>query len=446
MRSWSQRTFDLERRGTTVRAELRGGAVTFLTMSYIVFVQPGVLAGAGMDFGAVMVATCLSAALATFVMAFAANYPVALAPCMGENFFFVAVVTGGVTGTAVPWPTALGAVFVSGVLFLVLSLFRVREKVLRSTPRSLLHAIPVGIGLFIAFIGLQQGGIVVAAPGALVKIGDLTAAPALLTLGGLAVTAAMLALRVPGALLLGLLATTLLGLPAGLTHWRGLFAAPPDPSPVLGRLELGALLDPAMLPVVAIFLFMVLFDTVGTLAGVGQQAGLMKDGQLERLGPALTADAVGTTAGAVLGTSTVSSYIESAAGVAEGARTGLAAVATGVLFLLALFCYPLVQMVGGGCEVAPGVFLHPVTAPVMILVGWMMVRSVRDIDWEDPAESIPAFLVVVGIPLSYSIADGLALGFVAWPLLQLLTGRGRRVPWLVYVLAVLLGGVFVLRQ
>ncbi|MBM4063735.1 MAG: NCS2 family permease, partial [Planctomycetes bacterium] len=385
------------------------------------------------------------AALATFVMAFAANYPVALAPCMGENFFFVAVVTGAVTGRPVPWQIALAAVFASGALFLILSLFRFREAVFAAIPRSLLAAIPAGIGLFLAFIGLQQGGLVVGAPGSLVKLGDLSAPPALLCLFGLVLVAALLALRVRGALLWSLLASTLVGLPFGLTSWRGAFAVPPDPSPVLLQLDLRGLLDVAMLPVVAIFLFMVLFDTIGTLAGVGQQAGLVRDGKLERAGPALLADAVGTTAGALLGTSTVSSYIESAAGVAAGARTGLASVATGVLFLLALFCFPLVQMVGGGVEVAPKVFLHPITAPVLIAVGWMMMRSVREIDWEDPRESVPAFLLIAGMPLTFSIADGLALGFVAWPLLRLLTGRGREVPWLVYVLAVLLGGVFALK-
>jgi AGZA family xanthine/uracil permease-like MFS transporter len=363
---------------------------------------------------------------------------------MGENFFFVAVVAGGVTGRPVPWQTALAAVFVSGVLFLLLSLFRLREAVFHALPRSLMAAIPAGIGLFIAFIGLQQGGLVTGAKGSLVRLGDLSAGPALLSLGGLLLTAVLIALPVRGALLWGMLATTLLGLPFGLTTWHGVFAAPPDPAPVLLQLDLGGLLDLALLPVVAIFLFMVLFDTIGTLAGVGRQAGLMHGGRLERAGPALLSDALGTTVGALLGTSTVSSYVESAAGVAEGARTGLASVVTATLFLLALFCFPLVQMVGGGVEVG-GTFLHPATAPVMIIVGWMMMRSLRDVAWADARESIPAFLVVIGMPLCYSIADGLALGFIAWPLLRLLTGRGREVPVLVWVLAVLLGGVFVLK-
>jgi adenine/guanine/hypoxanthine permease len=445
MRALLQRFFKLQENNTSVRAEVRGGLVTFLTMSYIIFVQPGVLSAAGMDFGAVMVATCLASALATFVMAFGANYPVALAPCMGENFFFVTVVTGVVTGTVVSWQVALAAVFLSGLLFLVLSLFKLREAIVDALPLSLKYAIPVGIGVFIAFIGMQQGGLVVAAKGSMVKLGDLASGPALLTLFGLLLTSVLLVLRVKGAILFGLLASTLAGLPFELTVYHGVVDLPPDLSPVFLQMDLAGLLDLAMVPVVVIFLFMVLFDTIGTLIGVGQQAGLMKKGKLERVGRALLSDAVGTTAGAMLGTSTVSSYIESAAGVAAGARTGLAAVTTGLLFLLALFFFPLVKMVGGGVEVAEGVFLHPVTAPVMILVGSMMVRSVKEIPWDDHAEAIPAFLVILGIPLTYSIADGLALGFIAYPVLKLFSGRGREISALVYVLAVLLGGVFVLK-
>ena len=440
-----QRLFKLRENQTTIRAEIRGGVVTFLTMSYIIFVQPGVLKAAGMDFGAVMVATCLASALATFIMAFGANYPVALAPCMGENFFFVTVVLGVVTGTAVSWQAALAAVFVSGVLFLLMSLFKLREAIFDAIPLSLKFAIPAGIGVFIAFIGLQQGGLVVAAKGSMVKLGDLSSGPALLTLFGLVLISVLMTLKIKGAILIGLIATTLLGLPFDLTVYHGVVDLPPDISPVFMQMDLEGLLDVAMIPVVVIFLFMVLFDTIGTLVGVGQQAGLMKDGKLERVGRALLSDAVGTTAGAMLGTSTVSSYIESAAGVSAGARTGLASVVCGLLFLLALFFYPLVQMVGGGVEVAPQVFLHPVTAPVMILVGSMMVKAVKHIPWDEPSEAIPAFLIILGMPLTYSIADGLALGFIAYPLLKLCSGRGKEVSILVYVMAVLLGGVFVLK-
>lgn len=444
MRELIERIFQLSARGSSVRAEVRGGVVTFLTMSYIIFVQPGVLRAAGMDFGAVMVATCLASALATLVMAFGANYPVALAPCMGENFFFVSVCAGAVTGAPVPWPAALAAVLVSGVLFLLLSAFRFREALVEKLPQALKHAIPAGIGLFIAFIGLQQGGLVAAAPGSMVRLGDLASGPALLTLGGLVFIGVLLALRIPGAFLWGLLASTAAALPLGLAEWHGLVSAPPSLAPVFFKLDLSSLLDAAMIPVVVIFLFMVLFDTVGTLVGVGQQAGLMKDGKLARAGRALFSDAVGTTAGALLGTSTVSAYIESAAGVAAGARTGLSGVVTAMLFLLAMFCFPLVQMVGGGVVVG-GVPYHPITAPVLILVGSMMVRMVAHVPWDEPSEAIPAFLVIAGIPLTYSIADGLALGFVAYPLLKLLSGKGRQVPGLVYLMAILLCGVFVMK-
>jgi len=445
MTAWLEERFRLREHGSTVRAEVRGGVVTFLAMSYIVFVQPAVLQSAGMDFGAVMVATCVASALATFVMAWWANYPVALAPVMGENFFFVSVVLGGVTGAAVSWEAALAAVFVSGVLFLLLSLVHLRERLLDALPLGLRYAIPTGIGLLIAFVGLQHGGLVVDAPGQLVALGPLGRPSALLTLFGLVITALLMVRGHAGALLWGLLSTTVVGLVTGLVHWHGLLSLPPDPTPVLGHLDLAALLDLAMLPVVIIFLFMVLFDTVGTLMGVGQQAGLMENGKLVRANRALLADAVGTTAGAVLGTSTVSSFIESAAGVAAGARTGLASMVTGVLFLLALFFHPLVSMVGGGVDAGGGHLLYPVTAPALILVGAMMMRGAKEIPWDDPSESIPAFLVMVGMPLTMSIADGLALGFLAWPLLKLLSGKTREIPPLLAVLSILLALVFVMK-
>jgi len=445
LRELLQRLFKLKENETTIRTELRGGVVTFLTMSYIIFVQPGVLSSVGMDFGAVMVATCLASALATFVMAFGANYPVALAPAMGENFFFVTVVVGVVTGSAVSWQIALAAVFLSGVIFIILALFKVRQAIMDALPSSLKYAIPAGIGVFIAFIGMQQGGLVVAAPGSMVKMGDLSSGPVLLTLFGLILISVLLVLKVKGAILWGLVAATLLGLPFELTSYHGIVDLPPDISPTLMQLDLRGLLDITIIPVVIIFLFMDLFDTIGTLVGVGQQAGLMRDGKLPRAGRALLSDAVGTTAGAMLGTSTVSSYVESATGVAEGARTGLASLVTGLLFLLALFFFPLVQMVGGGVEVAEGVFLHPITAPVMILVGSMMIRSIKEIPWDDHSEAIPAFLVILGMPLTYSIADGLALGFIAYPLLKLFSGKGREISSLVYIMAVLLGGIFVLK-
>lgn len=431
-----ERLFGLRAQGTTVRAEVRAGAVTFLTMAYIIFVQPAVLSGAGMDFGAVMTATCLAAALGSLLMALLANYPIALAPGMGENFFFVSVATGGATGVAVGWRAALAAVFVSGVVFLLLGALRLRERLFEVVPASLKHAIAAGIGLFVAFLGLKDGGLIVGAPGALVRLGDLKSPATLLALGGLALAAVLQARRVAGALLWAMLASAGAAAALGLVHFKGLVGAPPSLAPVLGQLDLGALADPRMVPVVATFLFMVLFDTVGTLIGVGAQAGLVRDGRLERGGRAFLADAAATTAGAALGTSTVTAYIESSAGVAAGGRTGLTAVTTAALFLVAPLFAPLVELVGGGVPVG-GAVLHPITAPALVLVGSLMARSLKEVAWDDPVEALPAFLVVVGVPLTSSIADGLALGFVASPLLRLATGRGREVPALLWLVAAL---------
>jgi AGZA family xanthine/uracil permease-like MFS transporter len=428
-----ERCFALKAQGTGVRTELRAGLVTFLTMSYIIFVQPAVLSQAGMDFGAVMGATCIASALAIFVMGLYANYPIALAPGMGENFFFA---YGVVLGMEVSWQVALGAVFLSGLAFLLLSIFRLREMVIEAVPPGLQHAIAGAIGLFIAFIGLEQAGLVIGNPGSLVQLGDVRQPPALLALAGLLICATLLIRRVRGALLWGMLATALLGLAAGLIEFKGLVSAPPSLSPTLFQLDVkGAL----ALPVVTlIFLYMVLFDTVGTVIGVSAQAGFLKEGKIPRVERVLISDALGTTLGAALGTSTVTSYIESNAGVAEGGRTGLANMVTGLLFLLALFFLPLVQMVGGGCAAEGGRVLYPVTAPVMILVGFMMMKSISRIDWNEASEGIPAFLTLVGMPLTYNIAHGLAFGFISYPLLKLLSGQGRQVHLLVYILGLLL--------
>ncbi|HME92217.1 MAG TPA: NCS2 family permease [Myxococcaceae bacterium] len=428
--------FKLAERGTAAATEIRAGLTTFLTMAYVIFVQPAVLSAAGMDFGAVMAATCVASALASFVMALASDYPVALAPAMGENFFFVAVATGVATGQAVGWRAALAAVFASGILFLLLGAFRFRERIFEALPPGIKHAIGVGIGLFIAFIGLKEGGLVVAAPGSLVRLGKLSSPPALVCIAGLVVTSALLARRVRGAILAGIAAAALVGAALGVVKFQGVVAPPPSLAPVAFQLDLRALVSATMLPVVAVFFFMVLLDTVGTLVAVEAQAGLLRDGKLERAGRAFLADAVGTTAGALLGTSTVSAYIESSTGVAEGGRTGLTAVVTGLCFLLALFFHPLVEALGGGFS-----GLHPVTAPALLIVGSLMARGVREIPWDDPVEAIPAFLLAVGMPLTFSIADGFALGFISYAALRLLSGRWRGVSPLVYVMALL----FVLR-
>ena len=449
--------FDLK--GTSVSTEIRAGVVTFMTMCYIIFVQRAVLggplpAGAGMDPGAVVVVTCLVSAIACFVMGFVANYPIALAPVMGENFFFVTVAGMTVAGEVVGWRVALTATFISGALFLALSAFRIREHIFEAIPESLKYAISVGIGFFIAFIGLQKAGVIVGDPLSQVTLGRLNRPETLLALFGLGLTAVLWARRVRGAFLIGIVVTTLGGLAFGLVTFQGIVSAPPSIAPIAFQLDFERTLNLSMMPVVIIFLFMVLFDTIGTLIGVGEQAGLIKDGKLERAGRALFADAVGTTAGAAMGSSTVSSYIESAAGVAEGGRTGLTAITTGVMFLLSIFFTPLVEMIGGGTLVThtlqlgperiqvPFVLL-PIIAPVMILVGCLMASGVRKIDWSDPTEALPSFLVIVGMPLTYNIANGFALGFVSYPLLKLAAGKGREVSALVYALGILFLAYFV---
>ena len=462
------RLFRLDENGTTVRTEVVAGVTTFLTMSYIIFVQPAVLSGVifgqptGMDFGAVMTATCLAAALASAIMGLYARYPIAQAPGMGENFFFVltAVPAAAAAGTAVPWATALGAVFISGVLFLVLSLVGVREAVMNAISPSMKHAIAAGIGLFIAFIGLQNAGLIVKDPGTAVRLNPHFASPDLVVFFvGLLVAAGLHARRVRGSILWGiltagalaislklllphldaeLLSTPLIAESALVNRFEiaaRVVDMPPSLAPTLLQMDVRGALTLAMAPIVAIFLFMVFFDTVGTLVGVAQQAGLMRYNRLPRARQAFVSDAVGTVAGAALGTSTVTSYIESATGVEQGGRTGLTAVTVAVLFLLALFFSPIVAMFGG---------YAPVTAPALVIVGGMMLRNVQHLDWDDYTEVLPAFLVLIGIPFSYSIADGLALGFVAYPLVKVLGGRARDVRWMSWLVAVLLLGYFVL--
>jgi AGZA family xanthine/uracil permease-like MFS transporter len=430
-----ERLFHLRERRSTVAAELRGGAVTFATMSYIIFIQPALLSeAAGMDFGAVMTATCLSAALATLVMGLWANYPIAEAPLMGENFFFAISV---VSLMKVPWTAALGIVFLSGLLFLGLTLLRVREIILDAIPASLKAAIAAGIGIFIAFIGLTQAGIVAKspAPGAYVQIGNLASPVALVALAGLAVTGALLARGVRGGILIGLAFTTALAIAAGLARPTGLLSLPPSLAPTLLKMDLVAAWRHVDL--ILVFLIMLVFDTVGTLIGVSEQAGLTVDGRLPRADRAMLADALGTVAGAALGTSTVSSYIESATGVAEGARTGLANVMTATLFLATLFLAPLVAMVGGGVSLG-GLHYYPITAPVVILVGSLMIGAAARIAWSDPTEAIPAFVTLTLIPFTFNIAHGVAGGIVFYVLVKAGAGRRREVSWLMWVLAAVL--------
>jgi AGZA family xanthine/uracil permease-like MFS transporter len=429
-----ERLFHLSAGNTTVRTEITAGLTTFLTMAYIVFVQPAVLNAAGMDAGAVFVATCLSSALATLLMGLLANYPIAVAPAMGHNFFFAFTV---VVGMRVPWTVALGAVAIAGTIFILTAGVGLRERLITAIPESLQHAIAVGIGLLIALVGLEWGGIVAASPGTLVTLGHLGAPPVLLTLFGLFVTSVLFARRVPGAILLGMLASTVAGLASRLVSFQGVVSAPPSIAPTFLALDVTGAFRPGMIAVIFVFFFLALFDSVGTLVGVAHQAGLMRGRTLPRARQALLSDAIGTVAGACLGTSTVTAYIESATGVSAGGRTGLANVVTAGLFVLALFFSPLVRMIGGGYAAGGGLVLYPVIAPALVLVGAMMMRSVRSIDWDDATEALPAFLTIIVMPLTVSITDGIAFGFIAYAALKLVTGRPREAHWLVYLFAVL---------
>jgi len=437
--------FKLSENQTTARTEILAGVTTFLTMAYIIVVQPAALSGSmfgqstGMDFGAILTARCLAAALATAIMGIVARYPIAQAPGMGENFFFVftAIPAAAAAGFTDAWQTALGTVFVSGVVFLLLSLFGVREKIFDAIGPNLKHAIAAGIGLFIAFIGLQNAGLIVKDPGTAVKLnGHLASLDLCIFFAGLLVTAALHARRVPGAIFLGITAATVLAVatrPAGFHIARAIVSAPPPLTPTFLKMDVAHAVAPAMLPVALVFLFMLVFDTIGTLIGVCEQAGFMRDNKLPRARQAMISDAVGTVCGACLGTSTVTSFIESAAGVEQGGRTGLTALVVAGLFLLALAFSPVVTMIGS---------YPPITAPALVFVGAMMARNAARVDWDDRAESLPAFLTMAGIPLSYSIADGLALGFIAEPVIKLLSGRGREVRALAWFLAAALLAYF----
>ncbi|MBD3348820.1 MAG: NCS2 family permease [Candidatus Eisenbacteria bacterium] len=435
-----ERLFKLRENGTTVRAEIVGGATTFMTMAYIIIVNPQLLSvpsGAGMDFEAVMVATCLSSAFATLLMAFLANYPIALAPGMGLNAYFSFLICGKM---GVPWQVALGIVFISGVVFTILTVARVREMIVTAVPQPIKLATAAGIGLFIAFIGLKDAGLVEADPATLVTLGDLHRPPTLLALFGLVVISGLMAVRVRGAIFWGILATGLVGVATGMVRFEGFFATPSIRPTFMQMRPLAAFRLEYLTPIL-VLLFFDMFDTVGTLIGVSERAGFMKDGKLPRANRALASDSVGTMAGAALGTSTVTSYIESAAGVSAGARTGLSNLVTAGLFLVALFFLPIVQVFGSGFESGEGAVLYPITAPALIVVGALMVQCVSRINWKEYSDAIPAFLTLIVMPLTFSIAHGLAIGFISYPVLKAVSGKAREVHWLVYLLA----GLFVLR-
>ena len=426
-----EKLFKLSEHNTSVRTELLAGVTTFLTMAYIIFVNPSILAQTGMDQGAVFVATCLAAAFGCFIMGLYANYPVAQAPGMGLNAFFT---FGVVMGMGYSWQVALGAVFLSGIAFLILSMFKVREWIVNSIPNSLRIGIGAGIGLFLALIAVKNAGIVVANPATIVGLGDLTSLQPALAVLGFFLIIAMSHKNIKGAVLYSILIITALGLAFGDVKFTGVMAMPPSLAPTFMQLDLtsgfttaeGAF-NFAMLSVVFAFLFVILFDTSGTLIAVADKAGMLdKQGRLPRLGKALMSDAVSTVAGAVLGTSSTTSYIESASGVAAGGRTGMTAVTVGALFLLALFLSPLAGMVPAYA-----------TAGALFYVAILMMSSLAKVDWDDLTEAAPVAVVTLMMPLSFSIAHGIELGFISYAAIKLLSGRYKDVSVSVWVLAVL---------
>jgi len=416
--------FEFERLGTNWRTEILAGLTTFVTMAYIVFVNPSILHETGMPFKAVVAATCFCAAFGSILMGAFARYPIALAPGMGLNAYFTYTV---VKGMGVPWETALGAVFLSGVAFLILTLLGIRQLIFQAIPHELYAAVAAGIGLFIALIGLRNAGIVVASPATLVTLGNLRDPSTLVALAGLLIIAALMAWNVRGAMLIGILSTTLLAALCGLTHWSPEVYRISDIAATAGKLNIRAAWSLGFLEIVFVFLFVDLFDNIGTLVGVGKKAGLFDDAnRIPRIRSILLSDASATIAGSLAGTSTVVSYIESAAGVVAGGRSGVTAIVAGLMFFVALFIAPLA-----------GAVPTAATAPALIIVGSMMMSQVTEIRWGDPMVAIPAFLTLVTIPLTFSIANGLALGFTAYAILKLLRGEFRREQWLVYVLAIL---------
>lgn len=422
--------FKLKENGTDIKTEVIAGLTTFMTMAYILAVNPSIMSATGMDKGALFTATALSACVATLVMALVARLPFALAPGMGLNAFFAFTV---VLGMGYTWEMALTAVFIEGLIFIVLTFLNVREAIINAIPLSIKNAISVGIGLFIALIGLKGAGIIVKSEPTLITLGNMGEHTVWVALIGIIVSGTLLALNKKGALLIGIFAATLVGIPLGVTHMEGLnlFSAPPSLEPIMFKFDFSKVFTTDMAVVLFTFLFIDMFDTVGTLVGVGAKAGLLDDqGRLPRAKEALFADAIGTTFGACMGTSTVTTYVESASGVAEGGRTGLTALTTAGLFFLALFMAPLFLMIPAAA-----------TAPALVMVGLFMLSPIRNIDLDDATEALPAFITFLMMPLTYSISDGIVFGMLSYVILKTLSGRAKEVTPVMYAIA----AIFVLK-
>lgn len=420
-----ERYFGINGQNTTIKTEILAGVTTFLTMAYIIFVNPNVLADAGMDKGAVFVATCLAAALGCFVMGLYARLPVALAPGMGLNAFFT---YGVVLGMGYAWQTALGAVFLSGCIFILLSLFKIREIIINSIPDSIKQGVVAGIGAFLAFISLQTAGVIVNNDATLVGLGDMTTfSPAMAALGFIVIVG-LSHKKVPGAVTIGILLVALISLLTGNTEFTGIISAPPPIAPTLMQLDIAGAFDVAMISVIFAFLFVDLFDTAGTLIATTSQAGLIgKDGKIPNMGKALLADSSATVAGTLLGTSSTTSFIESVSGIAAGGRTGLMAVTVGVLFLLSIFFSPLAGMIPGYA-----------TAGAIFYVAVLMMETLKDVKWTDLTEAAPVVVVLLFTPLSYSVADGIALGFITFTAIKVVAGKFSDVSIPVWILTAVL--------
>ena len=417
-----ERLFKLQEHGTNVRTEIVAGLTTFLTMAYIIFVNPSILGDAGMPKGAVFVATCLIAAFGTAIMALYANYPIALAPGMGLNAYFAYVV---VLQMGYTWQTALGAVFVSGCLFLAVTLFGLRELIIRGIPHSLRIAITVGIGMFLAIIALKNAGIVAASKATYVTLGDLHQPPVVLASLGFILIVALDRQRVPGAILIGIIAVTVASYFFGGNQFNGIVSAPPSIAPTFMQLDIMGALKGGILNVVLVFFLVELFDATGTLMGVAKRAGLLVPGKMERLNKALLADSGAIFAGSLLGTSSTTAYVESAAGVQAGGRTGLTALTVAALFLACLFIAPLAGSVPAYA-----------TAPALLFVACLMLRELTELEWDETTEVVPAAITALMMPFTYSIANGLAFGFISYAALKLVTGRVRDVHWMTWLIGI----------
>ena len=419
-----EKLFQLQAHNTNVRTEMLAGLTTFLTMAYILFVNPAILGETGMDKGAVFVATCLAAAIGSAIMGLIANYPIALAPGMGLNAFFTYTVVLHMGHT---WQVALGAVFISATLFFILSVFRIREWIINSIPLPLRSAISAGIGLFLALVALKEAGLVIANPATLVGLGDLTSPGPLLAILGFFLIVALEAKRVTGAVMIGILVVTAIAIAIGITPFAGILSMPPSIAPTFLQLDIIGALDVGMISVIFAFLFVDLFDNTGTLIAVAKRAGLMsKDGHLPKMGRALLADSTAAMSGSLLGTSTTTSFIESAAGVTAGGRTGLTACVVAVLFLLALFFAPLAGTVPAFA-----------TAPALLFVAVLMTSGLAEIDWDDITVAAPVVITALSMPLTFSIANGIAFGFISWVVIKTLTGRWQYLNPALVVLAAL---------